>query len=201
MCWQSPYSLGRKFRTDHHIHRHCGVAAFPFSKTKDDQLFGEWKRNVGLETLSVGLAADGTRLSRGVEEKSHFRIRASTWWTDAGPRAGTRARKSSTCPCCLLVRSHENGARSSAAGSITCDWLTTLAHVGKRRNLLISGSPTSLNTCCTSARYQLYIDRILQKRRKEIIASFLFKKSFAHWSRSVTQNCTNYIFREKCFSL
>lgn len=84
--------------------------------------------------------------------KGHFRIRVSTWWTDAGPRAGTRARKSSTSPCCLLVRNHENGARSSAAGSITCDWLMTLAHVGQWRNLLMSGSATSLNTCCTSAR-------------------------------------------------
>lgn len=71
MCGQCPYSLGWKFRTDHYIHRDCGVdvAASPFTKTKDDQVFGKWKRDVDLKTLSVGFAADKTRLSRCVDVK------------------------------------------------------------------------------------------------------------------------------------
>lgn len=71
VCGQRPYSLGWKFRTDHNIHWYRGidVAAFPFSKTKDDQVFGKWKRNVDLKTLSVGFAADKTRLSRCVDLK------------------------------------------------------------------------------------------------------------------------------------
>lgn len=55
---QSPYFLGLYLCTDQNLDRDCSVPAFPLSKTKDDQLFGQRQRDVDLKAPSVGFAAE-----------------------------------------------------------------------------------------------------------------------------------------------